>query len=137
NKYQYVASDLLKLICKELLSSYESHPDIPFPTDSQIGPSSISLINISLPTLLDPEFQESFLVTKNKIKKAKAIIIEQPNIDIVLESLNISNNEEVAEIEPDSDDEETIMNYSASDIENEDEDNLNILIILTIALVEY
>ncbi|CAG8849128.1 8715_t:CDS:1, partial [Racocetra persica] len=29
---------------------------------------------------------------------------------------------EVAEIEPDSDDEETIMDYSASDIENEDEE---------------
>ncbi|CAG8748238.1 16113_t:CDS:1, partial [Dentiscutata heterogama] len=85
-------------------------------------PSSISLINISSPTLLDPEFQKSFLVTKNKRKKMKAIIREQPDIDIVLEILNISNNEEVAEIEPNSDDEETIIDYSASDIENEDKE---------------
>ncbi|CAG8767579.1 4217_t:CDS:1, partial [Dentiscutata heterogama] len=69
-------------ICKELLSSYEPHPGIPSPTDSQIGPSSISSINISSPTLLDSEFQELFLVTKNKRKKAKAIIREQPDIDI-------------------------------------------------------
>ncbi|CAG8729987.1 9073_t:CDS:2, partial [Dentiscutata heterogama] len=71
-------------ICKELLSSYEPHSDIPFSTDPQIGPSSISSINISSPTLLDSEFQESFL--------------------------------------PNSDDEKTIMNYSAPDIENKYEE---------------
>ncbi|CAG8730404.1 9658_t:CDS:1, partial [Dentiscutata heterogama] len=49
-----------------------------------------------------------------------------------LEILNISNNKEkVAEIEPNSDDEKTIIDYSASDIENKDKekfehiDNLN------------
>ncbi|CAG8683893.1 3076_t:CDS:1 [Dentiscutata heterogama] len=110
-------------VCKELLSTYEPYPNISSPTDSQIGPSSISSINISLSTLLDPEFQKSFLVTKNKRKKAKAIIREQPDIDIVLKTLNISNNEEeVAEIEPDSDNEKTIMDYSAPNIENEDKE---------------
>ncbi|CAG8604084.1 3846_t:CDS:2 [Dentiscutata heterogama] len=85
-------------ICKELLHFYELHPDIPSLTDPQIEPSSISSINISSPTLLDPEFQEESFLT-----------------------LNISNNEEeVAEIEPDSDNEETIMDYSASNIENKD-----------------
>ncbi|CAG8774340.1 4669_t:CDS:2, partial [Dentiscutata heterogama] len=73
----------------------------------------------------------SFLVTKNKRKKAKAIIREQLDIDIVLKTLNISDNKEVAEIKPDSDDEKTIIDYSAPDIENKDDeefehiDNLN------------
>ncbi|CAG8545876.1 4355_t:CDS:2, partial [Dentiscutata heterogama] len=79
------------VICKELLSSYESHHNIPSPTDPQIGPSM------------------------------KAIIREQPYIDIVFKTLNISDNkEEVAKIESNSNYEKTIIDYSAPNIENED-----------------
>ncbi|CAG8830878.1 25195_t:CDS:1, partial [Gigaspora rosea] len=66
--------------------------------------------------------EESFIVEKKDKKKAKTIIREQPDINIILETLNISDyEEEVAEIEPENDDEKTIMDYSAPDIENEDE----------------
>ncbi|CAG8673698.1 8803_t:CDS:2, partial [Ambispora leptoticha] len=77
--------------------------------------------NISSPT--DPHIEkEPIFVTKKDKKKTKAIIREQPDIDIVLETLDISDYEEIAEIEPESNDEETIIDYSAPDIESRDEE---------------
>ncbi|CAG8820503.1 9136_t:CDS:1, partial [Gigaspora rosea] len=108
---------------EDLVGLSELQVDIPSSTDPQIESSSTSLANISSHSLLDLDFQEeSFIVEKKDKKKAKTIIREQPDIDIILETLNISDyEEEVAEIEPESDDEETIMDYSAPDIEKEDE----------------
>ncbi|CAG8708467.1 16075_t:CDS:1, partial [Dentiscutata heterogama] len=46
---------------------------------------------------------------------------EQPDIDIVFETLNNSDYKEVTEIEPESnDDKKTIIDYSASNIESSD-----------------
>ena len=96
---------------------------MPPSTNFQIERSSTLLSNISLFTLIDLNFQEeSFLVTKKDRKKAKAIIREQPDIDIILESLNLSDYEEVAEIEPESDDEKSMLDYSAPDVEDEDKE---------------
>ncbi|KAF0538535.1 hypothetical protein F8M41_007741 [Gigaspora margarita] len=76
-----------------------------------------------MPILKNIEFEELFFVNKKDKKKAKSIIREQPDIDIILETLNISDyEEEVAEIEPESDDKKTIMDYFASNIKNGDEE---------------
>ncbi|CAG8764577.1 9241_t:CDS:2, partial [Gigaspora rosea] len=85
--------------CEDLVGSFELQADIPSSTNPQIECSGTSLADISSYSLLDLDFQEESFIT-----------------------LNISNyEEEVAEIEPESDDEETIMDYSAPDIEKEDE----------------
>src|SRR5260363_414499 len=111
-------------ICEDLVDSSELQANIPSSADPQIESSCTSLADIFSHNLLDLDFQEEpFLVNKKDKKKAKSIIRELPDIDIILETLNISDyEEEVAEIEPKSDNEETIMDYSAPDIENGDEE---------------
>ena len=76
----------------------------------------------SFPTLINISLQEeSFLVVKKDRRKTKVIIREQSDIDLALETLNASDSEEeITEVEPESDDEDTILDYSASDIENGD-----------------
>ena len=109
-------------IWKELTGSAEPQSNIPSPTDPQIEGSSTSLTDI--PDLIDISFQEEpVFVVKKGTKKTKAIISEQPDIDLILETLDISDDEEVTEIEPESDDdEEIIIDYSAPDIESNDEE---------------
>ncbi|CAG8587948.1 13173_t:CDS:1, partial [Cetraspora pellucida] len=58
-----------------------------------------------------------------KIKEKKTIIREQLYIDLVKENLTISDyDEEVIEIEPESDDEDIMLNYSIPDIESSEEE---------------
>ncbi|CAG8690102.1 12232_t:CDS:1, partial [Cetraspora pellucida] len=60
--------------------------------------------------------------TKDKRKK-KAIIREQPYIDLVEKNLAISDyDEEVIEIESESDDENIMLDYLTSDIESSEEE---------------
>ncbi|CAG8683738.1 16697_t:CDS:1, partial [Cetraspora pellucida] len=60
--------------------------------------------------------------TKDKRKK-KAIIREQPYIDLVEENLATSDyDEEVIEIEPESDDEDIMLDYSTPDIKSSEEE---------------
>ncbi|CAG8827357.1 21876_t:CDS:2, partial [Gigaspora rosea] len=93
--------------CEDLVGLSELQVNISSSTNPQIESSGTSLADISSHSLLDLDFQEES---------------EQPDIDIILETLNISDYEEkVAEVEPKSDDEKTIMDYSAPNIENEDE----------------
>ena len=111
-------------IWKDVVNLSELQANIPSSADPQIESSCTSLANTSSHNLLDLDFQEEpFLVNKKDKKKAKSIIREQPDIDIILETLNISDyEEEVAEIKPENNNEETIMDYSASDIKNGDKE---------------
>ena len=64
-----------------------------------------------------------FLIVKKDRRKTKVIIRKQSDIDLALETLNIlDSEEEITEIEPESDNEDTILDYSAPDIENSDEE---------------
>ena len=110
-------------ICEEFVSSVEPQPDIPSLTNPQIESSSIS-IGIPTPSLMDVSLQEELflVVTKDKRKK-KAIIREQPYIDLVEENLATSDyDEEVIEIESESDDEDIMLDYSTPDIESSEEE---------------
>ena len=111
-------------MCKELVDSTEPQVDFPSPTDPHIEGSGTSETDILFPTLIDISLQEeSFLVVKKDRKKTKVIIREQSDIDLALETLNASDSEEeITEVEPESDDEDTILDYSAPDIENGDEE---------------
>ncbi|CAG8704389.1 15840_t:CDS:1, partial [Dentiscutata heterogama] len=108
-------------IYKELVGS-EPQANIFSSINSQIKSNSISQTDIS--NLIDINFQEeSLFVTKKNKKKTKTIIREQPNINIVFETLDNSNYEKVTKIEPESDDDkETIIDYSAPDIESSNEE---------------
>ena len=110
-------------VCEELVGSTEPQVDFPSPTDPHIEGSGTSETDILFPTLIDISLQEeSFLVVKKDRKKTKVIIREQSDIDLALETLNASDSEEeITEVEPESDDEDTILDYSAPDIENGDE----------------
>ena len=111
-------------MCEELVGSTEPQVDFPSPTDLHIEGSSTSETDILFPTLIDISLQEeSFLVVKKDRRKTKVIIREQSDIDLALETLNASDSEEeITEVEPKSDDEDTILDYSAPNIENGDEE---------------